>query len=248
MLLNIHTIRLPLPMYLGAVNCYLIETTAGYFLVDTGCSFRRRMLERGLENAGCMPGDLKLILLTHGDFDHTGSAGYLRQKYGAKIAMHSGDAGMAESGNMFSNRKADSALINKVASQIYGFGLSERFSTDIFLDERTDLIEYGFPGSILSIPGHSSGSIGILTAGSDTDNAAEPAAANRVHRALFCGDLLVNSGRRPALNSIIDDHAAAVASLEKLRSMEIRTVFPGHGKPFVLERFFLSLTLDSGET
>ncbi|RLI67201.1 hypothetical protein DRO91_10540, partial [Candidatus Heimdallarchaeota archaeon] len=31
-------------------------------------------LERELEKAGCKPGDLKLVVLTHGDFDHTGNA------------------------------------------------------------------------------------------------------------------------------------------------------------------------------
>ena len=38
--------------------------------------------------AGCKLGSLKLIVLTHGDFDHTGNAAYLRHKYAIKIAMH----------------------------------------------------------------------------------------------------------------------------------------------------------------
>lgn len=227
-------------MYLGTVNCYLIQTITGFFLIDTGCSFQHRRLERGLEIAGCKPGDLKLVLLTHGDFDHTGSAGYLRQKYRAKIAMHCGDAGMVEDGNMFSNRKADSVFINKVASLIYGFGEPERFSPDFFLEEWTDLMEYGLTCSILSLPGHSSGSIGILTEGNITGATSEPGTAYRVHRALFCDDLMVNSSRRPALNSIIDDRPAAAASLEKLKSNKNATVYPGHGKPFQLERFFIS--------
>ncbi len=44
---------------------------------------------------------LKLIVLTHGDFDHTGNAVYLRQRLGAPIAIHAGDAGMPERGDMF---------------------------------------------------------------------------------------------------------------------------------------------------
>jgi len=69
-----------LPYKLGGVNCYLIETDTGYILIDTGGSNKRTDLEKELESAGCQPGNLKLIVLTHGDFDHTGNAAYLRKK------------------------------------------------------------------------------------------------------------------------------------------------------------------------
>jgi len=78
-----------------------METDAGFILIDTGCSNKRVELEKRLESAGCKPGDLKLIVLTHGDFDHTGNAAYLRKKFGAKIAMHHEDSGMVERGDMF---------------------------------------------------------------------------------------------------------------------------------------------------
>lgn len=34
-----------------------------------------------------MPGTLKLVLLTHGDFDHIGNAAYFRFAFGARIAI-----------------------------------------------------------------------------------------------------------------------------------------------------------------
>jgi glyoxylase-like metal-dependent hydrolase (beta-lactamase superfamily II) len=70
------------------VNCYLIKADDCYILIDTGFSFRRRAIQREIENAGCEPGNLKLIIITHGDSDHTGNAVYLRDRYGVKIAMH----------------------------------------------------------------------------------------------------------------------------------------------------------------
>lgn len=102
---KIKTISLLLPYNLGRVDCYLIETDTGHILIDTGGSNRRTDLEKELESAGCKPGNLKLIILTHGDFDHTGNAAYLRKEFGTKIAMHYDDSGMAERGDMFSNRK-----------------------------------------------------------------------------------------------------------------------------------------------
>jgi hydroxyacylglutathione hydrolase len=217
---EIRTIRLSLPFRLGSVNCYLIQTAIGFVLIDTGASQRRIQLENELESAGCKPGDLDLIVLTHGDFDHTGNCACLRAEFGAKIAMHRDDAGMAESGDMFWNRQKGNRLIRMVAPIFFGFGKSERFEPDLYVEDGDDLSEYGFDARVLCIPGHSKGSIGILTAAGD----------------LFCGDLLTNSGE-PALNSIMDDAVAASASVEKLKGYQIRTVYPGHGDPFLMELF-----------
>ena len=122
---EIKTIRLPLPYHLGSVNCYLIATDTGNILIDTGGSNKRTDLEKELESAGCKPGNLKLIVVTHGDFDHTGNAAYLRKKFGTKIAMHADDSGMLEHGDMFWNRKKGNFLIfliRKIAPILIRFG------------------------------------------------------------------------------------------------------------------------------
>jgi hydroxyacylglutathione hydrolase len=219
MLRKITIITLPLPFRLGSVNCYLIETEAGHVLIDTGCSNRRANLERELETAGCKPGSLKLVVLTHGDFDHAGNAAYLRRKYGAEIAMHYDDAGMVERGNMFWNRRKSNVLIRMIVPILLRFGKSERLKPDLCLEDGDDLSEYGLDAKVVHIPGHSKGSIGVVTASAD----------------LFCGDLLID-GEKPALNSIIDDLAAATASTERLKGLGIEAVYPGHGKPFSMAR------------
>jgi hypothetical protein len=72
-------------------NSYLVKTNNSYVLIDTGYSTNRKELEKQLAESGCTPGNLKLILITHGHFDHTGNCAFLREKYGAPIAMHKGD-------------------------------------------------------------------------------------------------------------------------------------------------------------
>jgi hydroxyacylglutathione hydrolase len=222
---KIRTITLSLPYKLGSVNCYLVETDTGFVLIDTGGANKRAELENELGNAGCKPGDLELIVLTHGDFDHTGNCAYLREKFGSKIAMHRDDSGMAEHGDMFWNRKKGNILLRMIAPilpVLFGFGKSDRFAPDVYIEDGDDLSAYGFDAKALCIPGHSKGSIGILTAAGD----------------LFCGDLLQNEDK-PALNSIMDDSAAAQASIEELKGLEIDTVYPGHGKPFPMEQFLV---------
>jgi glyoxylase-like metal-dependent hydrolase (beta-lactamase superfamily II) len=216
---EIETITLPLPFKLGSVNCYLVGTGSGYLLIDTGGSNARRELERELEGAGCQPGNLRLIVITHGDFDHTGNAAYLRKKFGAKIVMHKDDAGMAERGDMFWNRKSGSALLRMLAPFLFRFDKADRFTPDLSVEDERALADYDFEATILSIPGHSRGSIGVLTASGD----------------LFCGDLFDNT-KKPVLNAIMDDLAAANASLEKLRGLAINAIYPGHGRPFSLEQ------------
>ena len=218
---EIKTINLMLPYKMGSVNCYLIGTSSGFILIDTGSLNQQTEIERELDDAGCQPGALHLIVLTHGDFDHSGNAAYLREKFGAKIAMHAEDLGMVEHGDMFGNRqKANNIITRKLIPILFGFGKSQRFRPDFYLDEGADLSENGFEAEILYLPGHSKGSIGILTAAGD----------------LFCGDLLENT-KQPSLNSLIDDPEAANDSVRKIKSLEINTVYPGHGKAFAMELF-----------
>lgn len=212
---QIRPIPLQMLYRLGTVNCYLVETDSGHILIDSGSSNQRKALERELENAGCRRGTLKLIVITHGDFDHTSNAAYLRRMLGAPIAMHRDDSGMAERGDMFWNRKNGNVVLRAIAPILFRFSRSNRFSPDFCLEDGSDLSAYGYSAQVLHLPGHSQGSIGILSAGGD----------------LFCGDLLDNV-KGPALNSIMDDLPAAHASLEKLRRFEIHTVYPGHGNPF----------------
>ncbi len=208
-------IKLNLPMGIGSVNCYLIRVDGGFILIDTGTSSNRRELIRQMEDAGCKPGMLKLILLTHGDFDHSGNAAYLRSMFKAKIAMHQADAGMGEHGDMFENRKKPNALIRALVPLFTGFGKKERFKADLFLEDDQSLAEYGWDARVFSLPGHSRGSIGVLTASGD----------------LFCGDLFDNT-KTPALNSIMDDLSTARESMGRLNNLGINTVYPGHGDQF----------------
>lgn len=220
---KITTIHLNLPYRLGSVNCHLIDTGGGWVLVDTGTSHRRKELERELERAGCQPGNLKLVAMTHGNFDHTGNAAFLHRKYGAPLGIHPCDAGMLESGDMFWNRKSGNRVLGKLSPLLFGFGKGERCAPDVSLDDGFELSKFGWDARVLDLPGHSLGSIGILTA----------------EGALFCGDLFTNL-KQPELNSIMDNLTTANTSVDKLKGLKITTVYPGHGEPFAMEQLWKS--------
>lgn len=206
--------------YFFSVNSYLVKTETGYFLIDTGIKKKRDQLEKELMVAGCKPGDLKLIIITHGHIDHVGNAAHLRDKYGAKIAMHEGEKEMVESGDMFIDMRGGILLgLVGILMKILRLRDYEKFTPDIFLEDNQDLSTYGLDAKVIHTPGHSAGSISILTAEGD----------------LFCGDIFGNT-RKPEKTSIIIDPETFNVSVEKLRALKVSTVYPGHGKSFKMKQ------------
>jgi len=84
-----------IPIPLGFDTCYVLRAD-GVIAVDAGAPHRRNTFLRGLERASIEPEDVKLIILTHGHWDHVGSARELKSITGAKLAMHEADAPCVE--------------------------------------------------------------------------------------------------------------------------------------------------------
>ena len=87
------------------------------------------------------------------------------------------------------------------------------------MEDGQDLSAYGLDAVVVHTPGHSEGSICIKT----------------VYGDLFCGDLF-NNTKKPEKASIIQDPEKLEASVEKIRALEFKTVYPGHGEPFRMEQ------------
>lgn len=211
---------------LGGVNCYLVHNENGYFLIDSGYPEKEKALIKALEKYGCMPGDLKLVVLTHGDTDHAGTCAALREKYGVPVMLHGDDLGMVEKGDITWNRKEKPDIyagIFRLMSVLTIFvkaGEFRTFTPDIIIDDGLDLDAYGLRAKIIPTPGHSKGSISILTGRND----------------LICGDLIYNFFGIPSLYAI-DDRGDFEKSYGILKDMEIVTVYPGHGRPFAFDKF-----------
>lgn len=201
-------------------NCYLVKTNTGYILIDTGYSTNRRDLEKQLKGEGCTSNNLKLVLITHGHFDHTGNCAFLREKYGAQIAMHKGDLKIVETGDMFYNKNIIMRALGKIMLFFLMRGTFKKFTPDILIEDGQDLTTYGFEAEVIHIPGHSKGSIGILTYNND----------------LICGDLFTNI-KKPQKNTLVENQEDLDASVERIMSLEIDMVYPGHGKPFPMDQF-----------
>lgn len=209
----------------GGVNCYLIEVDDGFVLIDTGfstkCMFLDEVLKKALNMPGEVPKKLKLVILTHGDSDHAGNCKFLRENYGAKIAMHFEDSKMVENGDMSWNRKSKpdkiSFTFRLVTLAFDKNSVFETFKPDMYLQEGQNLSEFGLSAKVIHLPGHSKGSIGVLTNEGD----------------LFCGDLMYNFASFNYIDNLEDFNK----SIHKLKKLDINILYPGHGKPFSISTF-----------
>lgn len=202
------------------VNAYLVKSGTGFILIDTGYVSNRAQLDKMLRAAGCQPGDLKLIVVTHGDPDHSSNAAYVRKTYGAKIAMHRAEVAAVEQGDMFLSRGQPSLgrRMLKPLMALFQLRKRDRFKPDLYSEDDDRLTEYGLDATILHVPGHSAGSIAVLT----TDGV------------FFSGDFLENR-TRPSIATLVDDAEALKAGFERVKKLDIQIVYPGHGKPFTLD-------------
>jgi glyoxylase-like metal-dependent hydrolase (beta-lactamase superfamily II) len=208
------------------VNAFLVKVNEGFILIDTGLSMHWEKLDSELILAGCLSDKLKLIILTHGDFDHTGNCVKLREKYKCRIAMHKDDSFMVENG-LSLKRKTRTlqamlfSLIRKLFRKKFAF---DKFIPDIYLTDGQNLNEYGFNAKVVHIPGHTKGSIGILTGDGD----------------LFAGDTFTNR-RKPEVANYIENPMDLKNSIDRLKMMNIKMIYPGHGKPFEFEQIVRNL-------
>lgn len=202
---------------LGAVNCYLIRTKAGLFLVDSGVNGTVHQLLSAIKEAGEDPKYIKLLILTHGHSDHAGNAAWLQREYEIPVAVHRLEAEYVRSASNEVPRGTSwlARLIGLLFKVLAGKREWEGFEPDHLLDGETDLDAYGLDAQLLEFPGHTAGSIGVLFSNGD----------------LIAGDLVANL-RKPSVAMFAQDLQRMKADIRGLKARGVKMLYPGHGNPF----------------
>lgn len=80
--------------YVGTYDLavYLLTTREGNILINTGVNDSAAAIRTNVESLGFKFSDIKLLLATHGHWDHVGAMAEIKRVTGARMLMHEGDA------------------------------------------------------------------------------------------------------------------------------------------------------------
>jgi len=205
---------------LGINSCYLIRGK-DIVMIDGGNPNKLKKFKKKLSELGIEPDEIKLIVLTHSHFDHAGSARDIRDFTGAKIAIHESESSYVENGGIIIPKGVN--LLGKLtmpAFRIMKEIAFPKFEPDILItDKPYSLSTYGIDGNIVHTPGHTMGSISVILDSGDA----------------FVGCMAHNGlpfRIRPGLPIYAQDIGEIKRNWKILIDSGVKTVYPGHGKPF----------------
>lgn len=210
----------------GINRCYLLKGKNGMVLIDAGQPNSGKKFARQLNKLQLSPKDIRLIVLTHGDFDHAGSAKELKAMTGADVAIHKEDREMIERG-IFSWAPGVTAW-GKISRSVFYPLMRKmkisRLKPDIILDNDGMFLDtYGLNGKIIHTPGHTTGSISVLL---ETGDAFVGCMAHN----FFLFTL------KPRLPIYARDIDQLKQSWKTIIHLGAATIYPGHGNPFDVQK------------
>ena len=206
---------------LGLSNSYVIREE-GVILVDAGFPGKGEELQKRLQELSIAPRDVGLLLMTHGHWDHVGSADEIKKVTGCEVAINRREKdwlerglkpmppGITPWGKIF-------AVLLKMYVPFVNFSPA---SVDVVLEDRDYSLEsYGIHGKVVHTPGHSSGSMSLLL---DSGHA-------------FVGCVAMNGlpfRIGPGMPCFGENISDLRESWRLIVESGAKWIYPAHGKPF----------------
>jgi len=224
---GIHRLLLPTRSpWLPEVNAYLLRDERGLLLVDCGVGTPEALvaLTDQLGRLGHRIEDIRVLLLTHGHYDHVGLGAVVRERAGARVLVHREELPFLDERSIPDRRR-------RVAVWYRRNGLAEPDDPEWRLPmgypepgetvAEGDVLEWGGRRlEVLWTPGHSPGLICLY----DAESRVLVTSDHILQRITPHVGLHYESPRNP-LRDYLD-------GLHRLVGLPVDAVLPGHGPPF----------------
>ena len=217
---------------LGLNSCYIIRGK-NTIMIDGGMPDKLNVFRRRLKRLYIHPEEIKLIILTHSHFDHSGSAKAISEFTGAKIVIHESEKDFLVNRKFAMIKGVDTwgkITLTFLRPFFKRISFPEVKPDIIISDEEYPLNEYGINGSIFHTPGHTQGSLSVLL------NTGEAFVGCMAHNGL---PFRLN----PGFPVYAQDMVLLKQSWRLLISKGAKMIFPGHGNPFPVDVISRQLSL-----
>jgi glyoxylase-like metal-dependent hydrolase (beta-lactamase superfamily II) len=226
--------EIPTIFSIGPINVYIVNAEP-LTLIDTGLQNveAETALKAGLHSLGYSVKDIRRILITHGDYDHSGLAVKISEASAASIYVHEMEKLKMDGWNNFISRKADVLRAGGLPARVFDeviastqnrVGIAQPLSEYIPLSGGEVLPFEGFDLEVFYTPGHALGHLcfflrkqGILFAGDTLLAHVTPNPQLEI-------DETAQDGRFKTLKQYMD-------SLDLLEKLPVNKVLTGHGRP-----------------
>lgn len=212
------------------VNFYLVADGADYTLVDAGYPGYWKHLSAAMDALGTSPPAIKAVIVTHHHADHAGTAERVRASGGARVLAGEGDAWIVAgsypshaSPGFYRRCSVHASGLRFIAhSAAAGGGRYRPVQGVESLTEEEETLDLPGRPRVIHTLGHTKGHYSV---------------ALPERGVLLAGDALatldyVTGKPHVGLHPLNDDHAVALASLDRLDAVDAETVLPAHGDPW----------------
>jgi glyoxylase-like metal-dependent hydrolase (beta-lactamase superfamily II) len=194
------------------VNLYLIVEAGGLTLIDAGLAKSGpKVALEAIQELGRQPKDLKRILFTHSDPDHTGGAAELKHVSGSNLQASVHEAGMMAQGQP--GRPANNAFVHLMVRLMMPRIPAQ--TADVLLEDGQDIPVLGGL-RVINTPGHTPGHVSFYSSS---------------QKILFAGDSMrsekdrLSFGAGPFTWSL----GAGIESVRQQAKLGVDLVCCGHG-------------------
>jgi len=198
-------------------------------IIDSGYPKDRDLVDASVARIGRSLADVHALVLTHGHVDHKGSAERLRRDHEIPVHCHTDEAPIAR--GEIKQQISTWELRRAWRPKIFRFALNAIRSGGLQPEHVTEVSTFG-DGETIDVPGHP---IAVHTPGHTQGHVSLNLPDRGV---LITGDALVTidlwdhdrRGPQVIRHQFNHDHQQAIASLDRLASIDAEALIPGHGE------------------